>query len=78
MLTPWFSRLRSTCAPRPPTSTRRKLASRRRRPCLDALEDRQMLSTVFTVTNTNDSGTGSLRQAIINSNATKVTTGSPL
>jgi titin len=35
--------------------------------CLEALEGRQMLST-FSVSNTNDSGTGSLRQAIINSN----------
>src|SRR6516225_918155 len=35
---------------------------------LEALEDRQLLST-FTVVNTNDSGTGSLRQAILGANA---------
>ncbi len=47
--------------------TRRK-QERRRRFLVEALEGRQMLST-FTVTNTADSGTGSLRQAIISSNA---------
>jgi titin len=34
---------------------------------LELLEDRQLLST-FTVTNTNDAGSGSLRQAILDSN----------
>jgi titin len=46
-------------------STRRLQA---RRPLVEALEGRQLLST-FTVTNVNDSGTGSLRQAILSSNA---------
>ncbi len=40
-------------------------AARRRRPTLEALETRQLLST-YAVINTNDSGAGSLRQAIIN------------
>src|SRR5260370_15722935 len=35
---------------------------------LEALEQRDLLST-FTVTNTNDSGSGSLRQAILDSNS---------
>jgi hypothetical protein len=38
------------------------------RPALEALEDRTVPST-FTVSNTNDSGTGSLRQAILDANA---------
>jgi hypothetical protein len=37
------------------------------RPCVEFLEGRLLPST-FTVTNTNDSGTGSLRQAILDSN----------
>ena len=47
----------------------RRLHARRRRFLVEPLEGRQMLST-FTVTNTNDSGAGSLRQAIVNSNGT--------
>jgi titin len=42
---------------------------RRFRPRLEGLEDRTT-PTVFMVTNTNDSGAGSLRQAILDSNAT--------
>ena len=38
------------------------------RPAIDMLESRTMLST-FTVTNTQDSGTGSLRDAIAQANA---------
>ena len=49
-------------------TTRRRL-NRGGQPFLEDLEGRQLLST-FTVTNTHDSGTGSLRQAIISSNAT--------
>ncbi len=48
----------------------RRLHEHRRRFAIEPLEDRQMLST-FTVTNTNDSGTGSLRHAIVSSNGTK-------
>ena len=36
---------------------------------LEPLEDRQLLAT-FTVLNTNDAGPGSLRQAILDANAT--------
>ena len=48
----------------------RRLQERRRRFAVEPLEGRQMLSAL-TVTNTNDSGAGSLRQAIISSNAAK-------
>src|SRR5262245_5509635 len=44
--------------------------SRRFRPSLDVLEDRCLLSTIFTVDTTADSGPGSLRQAILDANAT--------
>ncbi len=47
----------------------RRRQNRRRQVVLEDLEGRQLLST-FTVTSTNDSGIGSLRQAIISSNAT--------
>src|SRR3954454_18975523 len=52
---------------------RRKTDSRvasyaRMRPRLELMEDRTLLST-FIVNNTLDSGTGSLRQAILDSNA---------
>jgi hypothetical protein len=45
--------------------------NRSRRPCLERLESRQLLST-YVVTNTNDSGAGSLRQAIQSVNADRV------
>ena len=47
----------------------RRRQNRRGQPFLEHLEGRQLLST-FSVTNTNDSGTGSLRQAIVSSNGT--------
>ncbi len=47
----------------------RRRIERRRRFSIEPLEGRQMLST-FTVTNSNDSGAGSFRQALLNSNAT--------
>src|SRR4051794_10285910 len=38
-------------------------------PCVESLEGRQLFSTTYTVTNVNDDGPGSLRQAIIDANA---------
>jgi hypothetical protein len=58
-----------------PTRSRRHLALRRL-PAIESLEGRQLLST-FTVSSEADSGTGSLRQAIINSNSTAATPTSP-
>jgi Ca2+-binding RTX toxin-like protein len=52
---------------RPVTRPTRQ-APARRRPTLEALEDRLVPST-FTVLNTSDSGAGSLRQAILDANA---------
>ena len=62
MASQWFRTRRDDRA-------RRRQQERRRRFLVEDLEGRQMLST-FTVTNTADSATGSLRQAIISSNAT--------
>jgi titin len=53
----------------PRSSSSRRRAALGRRPLVEDLEGRQMLS-MFTVTNTNDSGAGSLRQAVIDSNST--------
>ncbi len=50
------------------------VAGRRRRPSLEALETRQLLSTYY-VTNTNDSNAGSLRQAIVDANHDEVVKG---
>jgi uncharacterized repeat protein (TIGR01451 family) len=47
--------------------TPRRRNSRPRRPLLEMMEDRLLLAT-FTVNNTADSGTGSLRQAILDAN----------
>jgi len=43
---------------------------------IEAFESRQLLSTIY-VTTDEDSGSGSLRQAIINSNATSSTVANP-
>src|SRR5262245_56169125 len=64
MSMPWF------CRPRWSPKARRTARPRTRwfRPALECLEDRLALST-FQVTNTNDSGAGSLRQALLDANA---------
>ncbi len=49
-------------------STRQRARSRRARPRLETMESRRLLST-FVVSNTDDSGKGSLRQAILDANA---------
>jgi titin len=49
-------------------SLRRRVRSQRRRPHLEALESRELLAT-FMVTTASDSGPGSLRQAILDANA---------
>ncbi len=69
MLRPWLPRLHSARTPQPKTASRRL----RRRPFLEGLESRQLMTT-FTVTNTLDAGPGSLRQAIISSNAATAAT----
>ncbi len=50
------------------SSSRGRTDKRRHRPLFDAVEPRLLLSA-FTVTNTDDSGDGSLRQAILDSNS---------
>jgi parallel beta-helix repeat protein len=52
---------------RKPRQTHRA-PTHRYRPAIEPLEDRMLLAT-FSVTNTNDRGSGSLRQAILNANA---------
>ena len=72
MMKPWFSLHASL--PNDTASPRR--TARRRRPAIECLEGRELLST-FAVSNAADSGAGSLRQAIINSDNTAATPGSP-
>ncbi|MHB1559743.1 MAG: beta strand repeat-containing protein, partial [Isosphaeraceae bacterium] len=76
MARPWTALLRLPRPTMPPTSRRRD--GLRRRPAIEVMEDRQLLSgTTFYVDNTADTGTGSLRQAIINSDNTAATPSSP-
>ncbi len=72
MKKPWFHLARSARPSRP--SHRR--AARRRRPAIENLEGRELL-TAFAVSDTADSGGGSLRQAIINSDNTPATPTNP-
>jgi uncharacterized repeat protein (TIGR01451 family) len=58
---------RSHLGPRRPTVAARRPRSRSGRPVLEALEPRTLLA-VLSVINTNDTGAGSLRQAILTSN----------
>jgi hypothetical protein len=66
----WLAWLKGCRGPAAPRRSRRGAIAPRRSfvPCLQALEDRTVPST-FTVTNLADSGTGSLRQAILDANA---------
>src|SRR5262249_15282431 len=59
----WSNRLFVSSRRRPARITIRRGS----RPTVEALEDRRLLS-VFMVSNTNDSGAGSLRQAILSAN----------
>src|SRR5262249_12483676 len=61
----WFRNRLTTGSP---TVSARTPSRRRRRPTLEALEGRVVLSS-YTVKNTNDSGADSLRQAILDANA---------
>jgi hypothetical protein len=63
----WLRTGTSTHAPR--SGAPRRSTPPRFQPRLEALEDRTVPST-FVVSNTNDSGPGSLRQALLDSNAT--------
>ena len=67
----WLNETRkSTLRGRPAPGSSRRL-KRPCRPSLEVLEDRAVPAT-FTVTNLNDAGLGSLRQAIADSNGTTV------
>src|SRR5207244_10486254 len=58
----------STCAVAPTHPDISKAGSRPRRSCNVCLAHKQLEAATFTVTNTNDSGAGSLRQAILDAN----------
>lgn len=64
-LAPWLQLFRSRFRPSLQTCRRGRAAVSR--PAIEALEDRALLAT-FTVSNLNDSGAGSLRQAVIDAN----------
>ncbi len=68
--------VRSQSAPKARAAGSSRRAALRHRPSIDFLECRQLLST-FYVSNDEDSGSGSLRQAIINSDNTVATLTSP-
>src|SRR4051812_11264629 len=68
----WFPRLCPARAAHPTPRARRSA----RRPLVEPLETRQLLAS-FTVTNTNDAGAGSLRQAILASDAAAATAAAP-
>jgi hypothetical protein len=69
MALPLISRRRSD-------SSARRAHNRRRQMLVEGLETRELLST-FGVSSSQDSGDGSLRQAIINSNSTPATAANP-
>jgi titin len=77
MSTPWFSRLSGLTNFRPAETSRRQAQRRRSRPLFETLEAREVLSAVFYVSNTNDSGAGSLRQAIIDSDNSPIVQQAP-
>ncbi len=66
MLHPWTNRRSWSRKPRTSRAARRRRGQRR--PGIESLEDRVVLST-FPVTTTADGGPGSLRQAILDANA---------
>ena len=70
----WFHRLHP--APKARAAGSRRRAALRRRPAIESLEGRQLL-TAFDVASAADSGAGTLRPAIINSNATPATPTNP-
>src|SRR6478672_2607151 len=65
----WRLCARRSSGGRTATARRQRARARSRRVFLEPLEDRSLLAT-FVVNNTNDGGTGSLRQAILDANAT--------
>ena len=76
---PRLARLWHTSESRSASAALRRTRDRllRSRPRFDTLEDRQLLSGVFTVSNTNDSGPGSLRAAILASDASPIARRAP-
>src|SRR5438105_4239592 len=63
MFSSWFRRVLNG-----PSSTHRRPARRYSRLAVEVLEDRRVPS-LYTVSNTSDSGAGSLRQAILDANS---------